>query len=415
MKEFDFGHEVASLGTSLFVLGFAAGPIIWAPASELTGRRWPLTIGTLGFSIFTIADATCKDTQTLMLGRFFAGLFAASPITLVPACLSDLFNATHRGAAIALYTLAMFTGPYTAPFIGGYTVTSYLGWRWALYIPAIVGFFNTLMLVCFARESYAPMVLVEKARLLRRQTGNWAIHATHERLEITIHDLITKTIARPFHLLFTEPLAFLVTIYMSFIYGLAYGLLQAYPIVFEQIHGMQGGNSGLPFIGLIIGQMIATGVIMLLQHSYVAKLKANNYVPVPEWRLPPCIAGGIAFSTGLFWFGWTGYTSSIHWMAPTAASVFIGFGIISIFMQCFNYLLDCYLQFAAAAFAANTIMRSLVGAAFPLFSTQLFNSLGVQWAGTLLGCIAALLVPIPFVFLYWGPTLRQRSRMAPAN
>lgn len=45
----------------------------------------------------------------------------------------------------------------------------------------------------------------------------------------------------------------------------------------------------------------------------------------------------------------------------------------------------------------------------------MFENLGVQWAGTLLGCIAALLVPIPLAFLLWGKALRKKSRLAPTD
>lgn len=301
-KEFGFGREVGALGTTLYVLGFSAGPVFWAPTSELFGRRWLLVMGFLGFSIFTIACATAKDTQTLMLCRFFAGLFAASPVTLVPASLSDLFNNMHRGIAIASYTLAMFIGPYIAPFVAGYIANSYLGWRFVFYIPAFVSFFNTGLLVLFARETYAPVVLVHKAALIRRQTLNWGVHARQEAIEVDFKDLITKNLARPFRILFTEPIAFLVTVYMSFIYGLAYALLQAYPVVFQGVYGFKGGNSGLPFIGLIVGLALAAAFVLSFQGSYVRKLQANNNVPVPEWRLPPCIVGGVAFSGGLFWY-----------------------------------------------------------------------------------------------------------------
>lgn len=68
---------------------------------------------------------------------------------------------------------------------------------------------------------------------------------------------------------------------------------------------------------------------------------------------------------------------------------------------------------AASVFAANTIIRSSVGAAFPLFSKQMFVNLGVQWAGTLLGCLALIMVPIPLIFMKWGPALRSRSKFAP--
>ncbi|KAL4806085.1 major facilitator superfamily domain-containing protein [Aspergillus unguis] len=415
MAEFGFGKEVGSLGTTLYVLGFAAGPTIWAPMSELIGRRVPLLIGMFGFDIFVIATATAKDTQTLMLGRFFSGLFAASLIALVPASLSDMFNSHHRGIAIAVYTMSVFLGPYTAPFVGGYTASSYLGWRWTLYLPAIVGFFALGLLIVCAQETYAPVILVQKAIILRRQTRNWGIHARQEELEIDIRELVTKNFARPFRILFTEPIAFLMTLYMSFLYGLCYAMLQAFPLVFQGVHGMSLGVSGLPFIGLIIGEILGAAFVLSFYKSYIRKLEANGGVPVPEWRLPPCIAGGVAFAMGLFWFGWTGFSPSIHWMAPTASGVFVGFGLTSIFMQGFNYILDSYLNFAASAFAANTMMRSMVGACFPLFTRQMFNNLGIQWAGTLLGCIAVIMVPIPILFLIYGPRLRRMSKLAPCT
>lgn len=68
---------------------------------------------------------------------------------------------------------------------------------------------------------------------------------------------------------------------------------------------------------------------------------------------------------------------------------------------------------AASVFAANTIIRSAVGASFPLFSKQMFVNLGVQWAATLLGCLALIMIPIPLLFIKWGPALRKKSKFAP--
>jgi DHA1 family multidrug resistance protein-like MFS transporter len=87
---------------------------------------------------------------------------------------------------------------------------------------------------------------------------------------------------------------------MSFIYGLAYALLQAYPIVFQETYGLTGGVSGLPFIGLIIGEILGGAFVLSQGDSYRQKLKANGYTPIPEWRLPPCTIGGIVFAIGLF-------------------------------------------------------------------------------------------------------------------
>ncbi|KAJ5612961.1 hypothetical protein N7510_006155 [Penicillium lagena] len=411
--EFHVSSEVAILGVTLYVMGFASGPILWAPASELIGRRWPMFVGLFGFSIFTISAATSKDIQTLMLTRFFAGFFAACPLSVVPAVFADIYNNQNRGVAIAIFAMAVFIGPFASPFIGGFITMSFLGWRWTMYIASFMGFLATVLLLFFHRETYAPVVLVEKARILRRQTHNWGIRARQEEVEVDWEELIKNNFSRPFRMLFTEPIVFLISLWMSFVYGLIYALLGAYPVVFEGVHGMNLGVGSLPFIGLIIGELLAGAYILYDQRAYAKKLAANNNIPIPEWRLPPSILGGICFTVGLFWFGWTGWTKSIHWMAPTASGVATGFGIYVIFLQCFNYLVDSYLTFAASVFAANTMMRSSVAAAFPLFSKQLFQNLGVQWAGTLLGCLALIMVPIPLAFIKWGPALRKMSKFAP--
>lgn len=88
---------------------------------------------------------------------------------------------------------------------------------------------------------------------------------------------------------------------------------------------------------------------------------------------------------------------------------------MSIFLQALNYLVDAYLMFAASAIAGNTFMRSLAGAGFPLFARQMFNGMGIQWAATLLGCIAIALAPIPFIFHIYGAKIRQRSAYAPTG
>lgn len=131
---------------------------------------------------------------------------------------------------------------------------------------------------------------------------------------------------------------------MSFIYGLLYLFLTAYPIVFQRIHGFSLGIGGLPYFGMILGQLLAGLTILLQQPSYNRKLAANNGLPIPEWRLPPVIVGGVAFACGIFWFGWSGYKGSIHWIVPTLSGILTGFGLLSIFLQALNYLVDAYLM-----------------------------------------------------------------------
>ncbi|KAF9893610.1 hypothetical protein FE257_010922 [Aspergillus nanangensis] len=411
--EFHVSDEVGLLGTSLFILGFASGPILWAPASELIGRRWPLTIGIIGESIFTISSAVAKDIQTLIITRFFAGIFGASQISVVLAVFTDMFDNTHRGVALVIYSLTVFVGPFAAPFTGGFiAVSRSLTWRWTLYIPAFMGSFSSLLYLLIVPETYTPVILSHKAALLRRESHNWAIHAKQDEIEVDFRELVHNNFTRPLRMLVTEPIIGLVSLYMSFVYGLVYALLVAYPYVFENVYGMNAGEAGLTFIGLIIGVVLAVAFIVYQHKFYVRKLVANNFQQVPEWRLPPTVVGAPVFTVGLFWFGWTAFTPSIHWMSATASSVLTGFGLLCIFQPFFNYLIDSYISLAASTVAANIMLRSAIAAGFPLFSKQMFANLGVQWAGTLLGCLAAVMVPVPILFTIYGPWLRGKSKLS---
>ena len=298
-----------------------------------------------GFSIFSIGTATGKDLQTVLICRFFGGVFASCPLAVVAAVFSDMFDNKTRGLAITVFSMTVFTGPLLAPFIGGFTVmNSSLGWRWTEYFAAIMGFLALGLNVIFLEETYPPVVLVEKASELRRRTLNWGIHAKQEEIEVDFRELVTKNFSRPLRLLVTEPIVLLLSIYMAFIYGLLYLFLTAYPIVFQRIHHMNQGVGGLPYFGMVFGMLLAGAYIVYTQADYNRKLAANNGVTIPEWRLPPAIMGGVSFTCGLFWFGWSGYKADIHWIVPTLSGLLTGFGLLAIFLQSLNYLVDAYLM-----------------------------------------------------------------------
>ncbi|KAF2267199.1 MFS general substrate transporter [Lojkania enalia] len=413
-RQFGVDQEVGTLGTSFFVFGYAFGPLCWGPMSELYGRRPPILVGAFGFSIFSIAVAVGKDLQTILICRFFAGIFGSCPLAVVAAIFADMFNNKLRGLAVAVFSACVFMGPLLAPFIGGFITISHLGWRWTEYISSVMGWASFVLLVFFLEETYPPVVLVQKASELRRRTKNWGIHAKQEEIEVNFKELLVKNVSRPMRILFTEPIVLLITIYMSFIYGILYLFLTAYALVFQGVYGWNEGQSGLAYFGMVAGELLAFVVIWLDNPRYIRKLEANNNIPVPEWRLPIAMVGGVLFSGGLFWFGWTSYTGNVHWIAPVLSGLFTGFGIFSIFLSLLNYIVDAYIMFAASAIAGNTFMRSLFGGVFPLFATYMFDGMGIEWASTLLGLIALVLVPMPVLFYFFGKRIRGKSRFAPA-
>ena len=138
-QEYDVGNVTATLGITLYVFGFASGPVLWGPLSEQYGRKIPMVVGLIGFTVFTFGAASAKDLQTVLLCRFFAGFFGASLVVVVAAVIADMFNLKQRGTALTIYTGTVFCGPLVAPVLGGFIVDSRLGWRWTQYITGIMG------------------------------------------------------------------------------------------------------------------------------------------------------------------------------------------------------------------------------------------------------------------------------------
>ncbi|GAB7350639.1 hypothetical protein MBLNU459_g1202t1 [Dothideomycetes sp. NU459] len=414
-QEFHVGTVVALLGLTLYICGFATGPLFFAPISELYGRKIPVTGACFVFMCFMFAAATAKDFQTLMLTRFFAGVFASCPLAVVGGAFSDLFGNETRGVAIAGFSALVFIGPFISPIVGAFITESYLGWRWTEYITGIMAALALILDVLFLEETYSKTILQKRAGELRKLTHNYAIHHVSEEEIVDLNDLVSKHLVLPLKLLFLEPIVFLITIYTAFIYGILYLFLEAYPIVFAELRGINEAVATLPYLALIVGVLIGCGIVIAFEPRYNRKLKENNGIPVPEQRLLPMMVGATLFPIGLFWFAWTGNYASINWAAPTMSGLLTGAGIMTIFLQALNYLIDAYLVVAASTIAANTFLRSFFGAGFPLFATAMFKNLGVEWAGSLLGFLAIAFWPIPFLFYIYGERLRKLSKYAPTD
>lgn len=411
--DFGVGREVGTLGLTLLLFGFGIGPLIWAPLSEVYGRKPAVLVPYFIAAIFSFGTAAAKDIQTVMLTRFFAGVFGSAPITNTGGVLSDIWSAEERGAAIVGYALAVVGGPVLGPIVGGAIVQSYLRWRWTEYITGIMMMFFLTLDVIFLDESYPPILLVYKARRLRHETGNWALHARHEEWDVSLKELGNKYLFRPFQLL-TTPICFFVALYASFVYGVLYLNLASFPIEFQEERGWNLVVGALPFLSLLIGTLFGAVANVTNQRFYVKRYKANNNRPVPEARLPPMMLGSVVFAAGMFIFGWTS-PRDVHWIGPQIGAACMGFGFFTIFQAALNYLIDTFQKVSASAVAANTFLRSVFAGCFPLFVNPMFHRLGINWASSLLGFVAVGLIPIPYLFYIFGRRIRARGKWSRAS
>ncbi|GKT88467.1 fluconazole resistance protein 1 [Colletotrichum tofieldiae] len=123
------------------------------------------------------------------------------------------------------------------------------------------------------------------------------------------------------------------------------------------------------------------------------------------------MVGACLLPIGLFWFAWTN-GPEIHWIVSIIASGFFAAGLVLVFLSLLNYLIDSYVIFAASVLAANSVMRSLFGAAFPLFTTQMYENLGIHWASSIPAFLALACLPFPFLFYKYGHVIRRKCAFA---
>ncbi|KII83384.1 hypothetical protein PLICRDRAFT_180466 [Plicaturopsis crispa FD-325 SS-3] len=394
--------EVAAITLAVYPLGFGIAPLALAPFSEAYGRN-PMYISTIVlFSAFTAMIGAAPNITAVALGRFLSGCAGSSGSTMVGGTLADIWVTHERGLPMSIFSAAAFIGTGLGPAVTGY-IPMHIGWRWIQYIQALMGAVTFVVFLIFLRETRGSILLSHRAAAMRKESGNdrWKCKADEERASLTV--LIKVSLTRPLYFLFTEPVVFFFSLWVSFVWGVMYGLLEAIPLVMK-LYGANQGQIGLAFFSLALGGLIAA----LANPIQEALYRKNVSKKGPEARLYGAALGGLLVPAGCFIFAWT--EGRVHWIAPLIGVTVLMTGIFWIYCAVFNYLADSYLAYASSAIAAQSFARNFMGFVFPLFTAQMYVRLGYDWASFLFGMIALLLAVIPFVLLRYGPQIRARSK-----
>ncbi|KAF2010969.1 MFS general substrate transporter [Aaosphaeria arxii CBS 175.79] len=397
------------LPTSIFLVGYTCGPLVWGPLSESFGRKWPMIASFAMFTIFSIASAVSPNFASLVVFRWLVGVGGSCSLSVVGGICADVYHdPVSRGRSMAYFMAATTFGPIMGPPISGYIST--VSWSWTFWIGAIIAGATWPLILVFP-ETYAPAILKQRARKLRKESGNMDIIAPIELEKTDIGHIITVVLTRPFRMILTEPLVYCTCLYLSYAYAIFYIFFQSYPIIFQGIYGFSAGESGLTFLPIGVGAVLAAGIYLAWDHILLRAQRTHKPWAQSEEmrRLPLAAIAGPWFVCSLFWMGWSS-RDDIHWIVPTLAGIPFGIGYLCLFMALLNYLVDAYEIFAASAMAAASFTRSTFGAVLPFAAKPMYRKLGVPWACSLLGFLSVALCAIPFVFLKFGPQIRARSK-----
>ncbi|KAJ5301916.1 hypothetical protein N7508_006779 [Penicillium antarcticum] len=397
------------LPTSLYMAGFAIGPVLFGPLSEYFGRKPVLVITIAIYLIFTMACAVSPTFPALLAFQFFCGLGGSAPNAILGGLFSDIYDDPHqRGLAMSWFMFATTFPPLLGPIISGFI--SEITWRWTFWAGLIIGAPGFPLLLTMP-ETYVPVLRQRHEKSHNeKQTTEKSLSGRCSGTRGFSNEMST-ILSRPFLMFIREPIVFCCSLYLALIYSILYLYFQAYPIIFHGLYGLSAGVVGLAFLPILPGSIIAFIIVFMYSSYYSKALRAElSWAKLEEYRrLPLACIGAPGIPIALFWLGWSAKLS-MHPVMPMMSGIFFGFGYLLIFVALLNYLTDAYKQFSASASAATSTLRSIFAVFLPLATTPMYNKLGINWASSLLGLFSLAMAIVPFVFIRNGVWIRANSK-----
>ncbi|EME84151.1 uncharacterized protein MYCFIDRAFT_135024 [Pseudocercospora fijiensis CIRAD86] len=413
-EKFNVSHTVATLGLSMFVFGYGLGPMILAPFAEAPpiGRMPVYIITHLAFLFLNFGVVYAKNIGMLLAFRFLTGFFGSPVLALGGSTLADVWSPKKVTYAIGIWGNFAILGPVIGPLVAGFAVQA-KGWKWSIWELIWLNAFCAVLLIFGLPETSGDNILLRRAARIRKMTGEakYRCSAEIEAEKLNPKDLVVMSLVRPFQLLFSEPILLAQNTYLGLIYALLYCWFEAFPLVFGGIYGFDLGSQGLAYLGLLVGCVLFTPPYFYWIHKYINPHTNDDGTIKPEKRLPAAIVGSLFLPVCLFWFGWSS-RQSIHWIMPIIGSVFFSVGAGLLFNALLSYQSDAYPKVVGSVLAGNDFMRAAFGGAFPIFATQMYKNMGIDWGCSMLGFLAIAFIPMPILIYKYGERLRMASKFA---
>ncbi|KAJ5493072.1 Caffeine resistance protein 5 [Penicillium diatomitis] len=414
MEEFGVSSLVATLGLSLYVLGYGTGPLVFSPLSEIPiiGRNPVYIVTMFLFVILSIPTAFVRNFAGLMVLRFLQGFFGSPCLASGGASIGDMYSLMSLPYAMMSWVSAAYCGPALGPLLSGFAVTAE-NWRWSLYESIWMSAPVLILMFFFLPETSSATILLRRAARLRKIYNNEHFMSQSEidQRHMKISDIAIDALVKPMQITIMDPAVLFVQIYTAIIYGIYYSFFEVFPLVYPVYYNMTLGEIGLVFLCVLVACLVGIAMYASYLYFYMDPRIAKFGWPVQEARLIPALPAAVGPTIGLFIFAWTA-RASIHWIVPTIGITIYG-ATVFVVMQClFVYIPLSYPQYAASLFAANDFFRSALACGSVLFAHPLFGNLGVARGTSLLGGLSVIGIIGIWLLYFYGARLRSLSKFA---
>ncbi|KAL6916908.1 hypothetical protein ACHAPO_006749 [Fusarium lateritium] len=414
-KELHVSQVAENVSTAVFLFGVGTGALFAGPLSQALGRNPTYLVATAFHLFFVLGSAMTPTFGGQVVCRYFVGLSASATLTINGASVNDQFRPVKKAFVFPIVAWANIAAPVIAPIASGWIVQNErLGWRWTNWVTLIISGAAFLIAFFFLPETYFPLLLAWKAKELRRATGDQRYISNHEQ-QPSFWEQLGKTLPLPATFFRTEPVIIVLGLYLVLLYILLFSFLSGFDYIFKRTYSLTPGYQGSCFAAIASGAtFFAVCSPLLYKWSRNHTEHVRGAVVEPEFRLWPAIVTAPFLPISLFWLGWTNDSSISIWSGLGACFVF-GVVLMAIYISSYEYITDSYGEHSAIALASITMSRYLIAGGMVMAARPMYGNIGVHWTMTLLGCIAVLLTPAPFLFWKYGAKLRKRSPYATSD
>ncbi|KAK9484563.1 major facilitator superfamily domain-containing protein [Lipomyces starkeyi] len=353
-RRYTFGPSIFVSGTDYIAFEFGTSRTVALIGLSLYLIGLALYFTSIPISmLFTSGIGNAHNIGIVLVCRFLAGFFASPVLAVAGGTIQDLWCPDMVGPAMCGFCLAPFAGPVLGPIIGGFLIEK-MSWR--------------------LDHTYKPIILKPRAK----------------KRGLALPPKLPSE--RPFAVLVFEPIVLALSVYMSFVYAVLFGFFEAFPFVFTTVYDFNSGDTGLTFLGIGVGLLIGAAIYLFLDRTKYVPAMRLPVPPPPEFRLLPAKIGARALDRTLY-------------------GVPFGMALLLLFFTMAMYFTLCYPAMAtASALAANNMLRYLMAAGFPLFTIQMYEKMGIDWATSFYGFVALAMLPVRWALDGYGARLRAGSR-----
>ncbi|KAF9701967.1 hypothetical protein EKO04_000943 [Ascochyta lentis] len=411
-KEYHVSPVAEDLSTAIYLFGIGSGCLFVGPFSQTLGRN-PVYLGfKLVYLFFVLGTALSKNYASQIVCRYMAGLASSAALGINGASVGDMFRPVERALWFPIIAWVNVVPPVLAPIVGGWIASrDDLNWVWTDWITLTISGFAFLIAFFFLPETFAPMLLDYKAKHLRRISGSDRYVTEHEQGS-GFFDQIKEVLPLSIKFSATEPAVLSLGGFLIVLYVLLFTFLSGFDYIFKSRYDLTSLEEGACFASIALG---ATAFSLTTPALYAYTRRHVGYDDragvTPEFRLWPAMLTSPLLPISLFWLGWTDY-ASISIYSGLGACFCFGVVLNAMYVSSYEYIIDSYGEKASIALASVTMMRYLIAGGMVMAARPMYEGIGVHWTMTLLGCVAVVLTPAPYLLFKFGNKLRKKSPYA---